>query len=58
MNTILRSHVRMGMAGYARIVRALRDNPSIWPELVKRGLLGRTAASRIVTNLHSLGFPT
>lgn len=48
--------IRLGMAGYVKIMAALRDKPRTTGEMVADGLLGRTAAGRVITSLHHLGY--
>lgn len=47
-----RKRAQIGMAGYARIVRALIDEPCTVLRLQERVTLGHTAAYRIVQALH------
>jgi hypothetical protein len=46
---------RIGMGGYARILRSIIDRPATKISIVRRGLCGRTAAGRIVSAFHVLG---
>ena len=46
--------VRLGLQGYAMVCAALRDNPETVRGLVLRAGLGRTAAYRVLSSLHSL----
>lgn len=47
--------VRLGMAGYARLLATLRDAPSTSQQLQQRAMIGHTTAVRVLAGMHMLG---